>query len=164
MEFKKALTRLEESDKFKGWRGKNKEDYLSYAFCELGSGAGEWQIGYHNEKEGKATTFIFDNGVKVVPDQEVFKKPGTKIGKIELDDIKLSFAEIVDKAKAFQKEKYPREIVNKTISILQNLEGLGTVWNITFITSSFNTLNIKLSAKDGKILVHKLSSILDLNR
>jgi len=164
MEIKEALKRLEESKEFKEWKEKNKEDYFSYAFCEINEQGGVWQMGYYNKKEDKITTFIVDEEIKVMPQQEVFKKPDMKVNKVELGKVKLSFAEIIDKASEFQKKEYPKEETNKTIAILQNLEKLGTVWNITFITRSFNTLNVKVSSENGKVLEHKLSSIFDLRK
>jgi hypothetical protein len=164
MEFKKALSKLKESSEFKKWRGKNKSNYFSYAFCELGDTGGEWQIGYYNNEEDKITTFIVDEKIKVLPQEEVFKKTDTKVNKVDLSKVTLTFSEIVDKATEFQKEKYPNEEADKIIAILQNLEEFGNIWNMTFITKRFNTLNIKISAGNGKVLEHKLSSIFDFRR
>ena len=164
MELKEALSRLEESKEFKEWKEKNKEDYFSYAFCELNEHEGAWQMGYYNKKEDKITTIIVDDEMKITPHEEVFKKPDTKVSKVEMGKVKLSFAEIMDNTSEFQKKEYPKEEANKIIAILQNLEKLGTVWNITFITKAFNTLNVKVNAEDGKVLEHKLSSIFDLRK
>ena len=164
MEFKKALSKLEESSEFKKWREKNKDDYFSYAFCELSDAGGEWQIGYYNKKNDKITTFVINEKIEIMPQEEVFKKPDMKVNKIDLNKVKLTFAEIVDKAIEFQKENYPKEVVDKTIAILQNLEEFGNVWNITFITRSFNTLNIKMNAGNSKVLKHKLSSIFEFRK
>ena len=84
--------------------------------------------------------------------------------KIDLNKVKLSFAEIIDLASEFQKEKYPKEESNKIIAILQNLEKFGNVWNLTFITESFKTLNIKVNTENGKIVEHKLSSIFEFRK
>ena len=164
MELKEALSKLEENSEFKKWREKNKDDYFSYAFCELSGIEGEWQIGHYNEKEDKITSFIVNGGIKIMPQQEIFKKPDMEVNKIDLNKVRLTFAEIVDKASGFQKEKYPKEEANKIIAILQNLEEFGTVWNITFITNSFKTLNIKVNAENSKVLEHKLSSIFEFRK
>lgn len=164
MEFKKALNKLEKSSEFKKWKEENKDDYFSYAFSELRDEEGEWQIGYYNKKDDRITTFIVNKKIEIVPQQEIFKKPGTKVNKIDLNKVKLSFAEIIDKATQLQKEEYPKEVADKTITILQNLEEFRNIWNITFITKAFNTLNIKINAENGKILEHKLSSIFDFRK
>lgn len=162
MELKKALSNLEESFEFKEWREKNKDGYFSYAFYELN--IDKWQIGYYDKKEDNITTFIINNGVKIMPHEEVFKKPDTKVNEIDLNKVKLTFAKIIDKASKFQKKKYPKEEASKIIVILQNLEGFGNVWNITFVTKAFNTLNMKLSVENGKVLDHKLSSVFDFRK
>lgn len=164
MEFKKALSKLEESHEFKKWREKNKDDYFSYAFCELNDTESSWQIGYYNKNNDKITTFIVNEEIKIMPQAEVFKKPDMKVNKINLNKVKLTFAEIIDKASEFQKEKYPREKSDKIIAILQNLEEFGNIWNITSITKSLKTLNIKLNVEDGKVLEHKLSSIFEFRK
>ena len=45
--------------------------------------------------------------------------------------------------------------------ILQNLGEFGNIWNITYVTHSFKTLNIKINAENGKILHHSLDSLMD---
>jgi hypothetical protein len=164
MEFKEALSRLEESSTFKKWVEKNRDNYLSYAFCELSPAKDEWQIGYYNEKEEKVTTFIIGDSIGMVPPQDVFKEKGAKVNKVNLDKVKLSFSEIVDRASEFQKEKYPAEDSDRAIAILQNIEGVGTVWNITFVTKAFKTLNMKLGAETGEVVGHELSSVFDLRK
>lgn len=164
MEIKQALEKLQESNEFKKWRDENKEDFMSYAFCQIDKDEGAWQIGYHNKTEDKITTFIVDNEIKIIADQEIFKKPEAVVNKLDLDKVKLSFSEIMEKVSDFQKKEYSKEIVKQKIVILQNLEKFGNVWNITLITMAFNMLNMKLSAEDGKILHHKISSILDLRK
>ena len=35
------------------------------------------------------------------------------------------------------------------------------VWNITYITTSFNVINIKIDAKTGEVLSHRISGVMD---
>ncbi len=35
------------------------------------------------------------------------------------------------------------------------------VWNITYITASFNVINIKIDAETGKVLNHRISGVMD---
>lgn len=164
MELKEALRKLGGSPEFKKWREKNKADYFSYAFCELSNVESSWQIGYYNKNGDKITTFVINEKIEIMPQEEVFKKPDTKVNKIDLNEVKLTFAELIDKASEFQKKKYPKEESNNIIAILQNLKEFGNIWNLTFITKAFNTLNIKISAGNGKVLEHKLSSIFDFRK
>ena len=50
----------------------------------------------------------------------------------------------------------------KEVVILQNLD-VGQVWNITYITKSFQTLNIKIDAETGDVLEDKLHQIFSMD-
>ena len=52
-------------------------------------------------------------------------------------------------------------MARKTIVILQNLSEFGNIWNITYVTHSFKTLNMKINAENGKILHHDIVSLMD---
>jgi len=85
-----------------------------------------------------------------------------EVKKIDLENVKIPFQKIMKKAENFQKEKYPKEMVNKKITILQNLEKYGLVWNITLVTQSFSTLNIKINAEKGEVVYHHLESLMSM--
>ena len=77
-----------------------------------------------------------------------------------MDDVKLDISDALGKANLLQKEKYSVHNPVKIIVILQTIPE-GTVYNITYITQSFKTLNIKVSAITGDIVADKLLSIFD---
>ena len=74
----------------------------------------------------------------------------------------MPFSGILKKTKEFTDKTYPNELINRTIAILQDLEKYGTVWNITHITHSFNTINMKLGAEDGRVLYNSIESLMGL--
>ena len=159
MNFKTSLKKLKNSSEFKKWISKNKESYLTYAFTMIeNSEKSEWQIGYYNKKLDKVAVFTINDNIKINPEQDIFKKPGTAVKKINLKDVKFSLDKVLKKAHSIKNKKYPKELIKKTIAILQSIE-LGQLWNITFITSSLNTINIKIDAKTGKIIKHELVSL-----
>ena len=141
MDIKYGLRKLEENSDFKKWRQKNKNAYLSYAFKipqEMGSN--DWQLGFYNKKKDKITTFtIVGDNVKIRPEEEIFKKEGMDVNKIQLEKVKLTFDNAILKAEEFQHKNFPKDRGVKTIAILQNLSKLGNIWNITYITGAFNT-------------------------
>ena len=51
-------------------------------------------------------------------------------------------------------EKYNGEESTKKIIILQQFEA--PTWNITYVTSAMNVLNVKIDATNGKIISEKL--------
>ena len=166
MDLKPALKRLEENSNFKSWKRKHKDTYFSYAFKipqEMSSD--DWQIGFYDKKKDKITTFVIaQDNIKIRPEEEVFKKEETNVNEIKLDKIKLTFDNVIAKANEFQKKNFPKDKSIKKIVILQNIPNFGNIWNITYITESFNTLNMKIDASTGKVLDHKLSSILSFRK
>lgn len=159
MDFKTALKKLKNSSEFKNWISKNKKSYLTYAFIMIeNSEKSEWQIGYYNKKLDNVTVFTINDNIKVNPEQDILKKPGTAVKKINLKDVKFGLDDVLKKAQTIKEKKYSKELVTKTIAILQNIE-LGQLWNITLITSSLNTINIKIDAKTGKTIKHELISL-----
>ena len=166
MDLKPALKKLEESSNFKSWKQKNKDTYFSYAFKipqEMKSD--DWQIGFYDKKKDKITTFIIANGeITTRPEEEIFKKEEKEVNEINLNKVKLTFDNAIVKADEFQKKNFPKDRSAKTIAILQNLSELGNIWNITYVTETFNTLNMKIDATSGKILEHNFASILSFRK
>lgn len=166
MDIKPALSKLEESPEFKKWRHKNKNTYFSYAFkISQEMDMDDWQLGFYNKKKDKITTFVMDgNSIKIRPEEEIFKKEGMEVNEIQLHKVKLTFDNAVGKADEFQQKNFPKDRSVKTIIILQNMAKLGNIWNITYVTEAFNTLNMKIDASSGKVLEHSLSSVFSFRK
>ncbi len=162
MELKQALERLNKSKEYHPI-SKNKGIFLSYGLITIENDeTTPWQLGFYNSSTDKMTTFIIGKGkIEVQKEEEVFKKPDMEVKPIEMEKAKLKFNEIIKRAEEFKKEKYPKETVSKTIAILQNLEDYGTIWNITFVTGSFKTLNLKVNAENGEVTHYNLESIME---
>ncbi len=164
MELNQAIQKLNESKEFKEWSRKNKDAFLSYAFQMLEDHKeAPWQLGFYHKAKDKIITFIVDERLIEIKEEEeeVFKKPDTVVKQIDTGKIKISFKEILKKTEEFKKKEYPKELVSRTIAILQNLEEYGNIWNITYVMHSFKTLNMKVSSENGKIMHHSLDSLMD---
>jgi len=159
MELKQALDKLKQSKEFKDM---NKDIFFSYALImQENNQTGKWQLGFYNKSTDKMITFVVDTKeIKTEKEEEIFKKPETQVIEVNLKKAKIAYIEILKKAEEFQKKEYPKELVSKTIAILQNLEEFGTIWNITYVTLTFNTLNMKINPENGKIINHKLESLM----
>ena len=166
MELKDSFKKLQESQDFRKWRQKNKNAYFSYAFkIPQEMGLNDWQLGFYDEKKDKITTFVVENeNIKVRPEEEIFKKEETKVEGIQLNKVKLTFDNAIEKANEFQQKNFPKDKSVKTIAILQNMPRLGNIWNITYVTEAFNTLNMKIDASSGKILEHAISSVFSFRK
>lgn len=163
MELKETLEKLNESKEFKQWKQNNPDTFFSYALKILEENTEQpWNLGFYRKSTDKVVTFIVDEKIDMQEEEEIFKKPDTEVNIIETEKAKMPFRDILGKAKAFTDKTYPNELIKKTIAILQNLEKYGTIWNITHITHSFNTINIKADAEDGRILYNNIESIMGL--
>ncbi len=166
MDIKPALKKLEESPKFRSWKQKHKGAYFSYAFkIPQEMSPEEWQVGFYDSKKDKITTFMINgNAFTIKPEEDIFKKEETKVNEVNLSKVKLTFENVIERSDSFQKENFPKDKSIKTIAILQNVSNLGNVWNITYVTEAFNTLNMKIDASSGKVLEHNLASIFSFRK
>ena len=159
MDLDQSLKKLKESKQFKDWSKKNPQTFFSYALKP--SDNDTLQLGFYNKKTDKMTTFVLNKEIEMQQEEEIFKKPDMEVNPIEMEKVKIPYDEIFKKAEQFQKKKYPKELVNKTIAILQNLKEYGNIWNITYVMHSFKTLNMKINPENGEIIDHNLQSLMD---
>jgi len=162
-QFKEALKSLESSKEFKSWRKSNKNDYLSYGFYVLEDDDCNWKIGYYNKKNDKITTFNVGDCVNIEPSEDIFKKEETNVEPLDSKKVKLDLAEAVTIANELQQEEYESENPTKIIAILQNTEG-GNIWNITFLTKNFNTLNFKIKSDTGRVIDKQITNLMEFRQ
>ena len=154
MEVRNAHRILIESKEYKDWKNKNKDYFLVNAFVILENGENiiDVQFGFTNEKGEKITSFIICNGVKEVFDDELFKRPKDKVEELVLDDVNVKIKGALEIANKANEEKYPSEVANKKILILDR-----NGWNVTFITDTFSMINFKIDFAGGLISSEKKS-------
>jgi hypothetical protein len=158
MGFKEAFEGLTRSNVYKEWAKENEGCYLVYGFfMEDKEIAPEWQIGFYDEKADQVTTFVISDKITKNPESDALKKEG-RIDPLDREKVELDFVDVLETANKVQREEYPQHTPMKKIFIVQTLEGK-TVWNITFISQTFNTLNIKIDATTGAVISKKLLSI-----
>src|SRR3989338_534251 len=159
MLFKQEVDKLAESKEFKDWTGKHKAFYLAYGFLSFGEKS-EWQIGYYNKNTDKITSFTIGDSIVTNPEENGFKEEHHVVKELLLDKLKINLDQALSIAEKLQKEKYKNDPPLKKILIIQNLD-IGQVWNITFVTATLKTLNVKVDSETGEVLEHKADSILD---
>lgn len=161
--FKDALDKLKSSDIFNRWHKDNKKCYLSYGFVII-KGDDVWRIGYFHPDNEQVTSFVIDEKIFIEPEDESFKKPDAKVKKLNPAEIKIAYDTALKTAENLQKEKYKSEIPLKIIMLIQNHNKLGNIWNITYVTESFKTLNIKIDAASGKIVRDELIELFQFKK
>jgi hypothetical protein len=161
--FKEALDELRNSNIFKRWYKDNKKCYLSYGFVIV-KGDDLWRIGYFHPDNEKVTSFVIAENILIEPEEGSFKKPDSKVKELKPNEIKVRYAAALETAEKLQKEKYPQEIPLKIVLLVQNHNKLGNIWNITYVTQSFKTLNIKVDAVKGKIVRDELIELFEFKK
>ena len=163
MTFSSELKRLLDSEEFKEWQKNNKDSYLTYGFIMISPEVKkEWQIGFYNPKRDTISTFTLGNEVIKNPEAEVFKDE-KKVIELDVEKIKITLNKALILAEELQVKKYPQHKALKTMVIIQNL-GIGQVWNITYITNTFKTLNIKIDSASGKAVKHDLIELFKFDK
>lgn len=164
MEIKDVVSKLEKSEVFKGFKKEYPKAYLVNLFTmlETPKQKPEWHIGYYDKKKDRITSFILGDEIIKNPESEVFKDGG-HVAPIDLSKIKIHIDAAIENAVMHQTQKFPVDTPMKNIILLQNNDG-HHVYNMTFVTRTFKTLNIKVSSQDGRIISSKLYSIFDFNK
>jgi len=160
MNFVDAFKILQDSDIFRKWDRKN--SFLSYAFILISKDVKEeWQIGYYNPDSEKIVTFTIGEEIGMNPETEVLKQDSIK--ELDVNTIKVNHDKAIEIADMLQKQKYPQHLPLKKIVILQNLD-VGQVWNITYLTVTYKTLNFKIDTFSGNILKDDLADLFKFDK
>ena len=157
MDIQKTIEKIEISKVFLDWQKKNQGFYLVHVFLMSNHNP---QVGYYNDKLDKITTFDLGQEVILNPPSDVFKE-GKTIPKLKLENIKIDLEKARQVIIELKKSTYSAEVLEKEIILLQEFDG-ETVYNFTYFTKAFKTLNIKVNASNGKIISHELSSLLSM--
>ncbi len=176
--------KIESTEDFVRWRKENNKAFLASVFVmakktdDLGEAAfsgsaNEWLLSYYDEASDTFTTFSSITGPKAEK-EEAFKK-GKSLPRLDLGKVKVEFRDGLKEAEKLRLGKYKGEAASSVIIVLQPLTpgeiagkagsrqkgGAEVVWNITYITSAFNVMNVKVSAESGNVLHDSLSGIMD---
>ena len=160
MEFADVLKAVEQCAEHGEWRKTHAKAFLAHAFVMLDeANKNTWQVGYFDDATSTMSTFVTDGKkIDVIPDQEVLKAE-QQILPLNADEVKLPVAEALTLAQKAKMQHYPQEMPAKTFFIIQNIAAHGQVFNVTYFTVSFKTINIKLSTTDGKVVHHSMQAL-----
>ncbi|MBS3147683.1 hypothetical protein J4219_02250 [Candidatus Woesearchaeota archaeon] len=158
MDLHEALAKLTRHSVFKDWQKTNKDAFLAHAFVMLDEANKDvWQIGFYTKETERMVTFMVAETITHTPEQEVLKTDG-EIEKLDVAKIKISVEEALSTAKKCVTENYGKENTFKQFFIIQTIEH-APIFNITYLTQSFKTINIKIDAHDGKILKQNIQAL-----
>ena len=170
MEAKQAIGYLWAAQEFVKWKTLYKDNFLTHLFMMPDADLkGEWQIGYYSPHTEMMTSFFLnfdDRGqtvIEISPETEVFKKEEDQIRELDTKKILVDYDEAMSIANDIMTKEYPKEPIMKRVVILQVLEE-GQLWNITFVSQAFATINVKVSSETGKIIRHDKKSLISFDK
>ena len=120
-----------------------------------------WQFNYFDSESKKTTAFEVGKEIKIVSQSKIFQKEKIDPKEVNLDEVKIDMEKAFSIIDELKEKKYKGQTENKFIITLQNINNQ-LVWNITYLTTELNFLNVKIDANDGKIIEEKYESILNL--
>jgi len=163
MIIKQIIKKVEANKLFKSFIKKHPDYFLAHCFAMASQGDKKfkWELGYYSEKTDKLVVFETEPNVNMRPEEEAFKKEGT-IKKLDIKKVKVSITKAMKICDGIIDKKYPNRNITKSIIILQNLEK--QMYNITFVTISFDILNIKIDASTGEVLSDNIQNIMGLGK
>lgn len=149
-----AYEQLCESEIYQQWKKEDTKSYLTSFFTMIQEGPVEdiWQIMFYHPIKERITVFgVSKDGVELLEkDAEVLKPEGKTIKELNLEEIQTELVEVLQTTERIQKEKYPQQLTEKKIIVLQSLDR--PCWNITYVTRSMHVLNFKIDTETGKVL------------
>jgi len=164
MDFKQTVGIIENSKEFKEFIKKEPHYYLVHVFTTTDSEKfddGVWQIGYYSKDTDRIVVFEdHDDLIFIHPPAEALKKE-EHIQKLHLDSVNISRAEALKICEDTIKEYYPRELLSKSICLLQNLPEFGQIWNITIVTLAMSVINVKIDASSGVVSKHTKENLMN---
>lgn len=159
-----AIKTVEKSKEYASFIKEYSEAYLAncFVFVEPKHEKRVWNIGYYHPSTSLMSSFIVhEDRIEHTLQKETLKSD-LGVFKLAPSKVKISTDQALEIVLKLQQEKYSKEIPIKIILILQGTVD-GAMYNITFITKSFKTLNIKIDAKTGAVLIHNLQSLFEIN-
>ena len=165
MEFKEMFSKLTNDDSFKSWNALHKTCFLAHAFVMKDDKNVElWQFGYYNPASKKMTTFLSEDGkIRILAEQDVLES-GNKIETVNPKDVVISVVQMKESAEKVLKEMYNNQPLSKSFFIIQNIEGKGPLYNLTYFTMTFKTINIKINSLTGDVVEHTIMGLADFDK
>jgi hypothetical protein len=156
----KALQlKLESSPVFRSWIALHKGAFLFLVFAMYEPGGSpDFEFSYYLKKENETTSFGVEPSAALK--QTDVTLSGNVPETLNIEKAKVDSSEAVRIAKEVLETKYSAQTPIKIILMLQ-AQANKPMWNVTFFTASFSTLNIRVDAVSGKVIEHSIKKLFD---
>jgi len=153
-----SLKKLENSAEFNQWKANHQDYYLSSCFTILNDDKPAWQFHYYSKKADAIVTFEVKTKITIEPASKVFKKKDAIVEPLEIAKVKIEAGQALKKVTSLK--SYKACSFTQKMLLLQQINQ--PIWNLSLITSTYQILNIKLSAVSGEVLSESFESLLSL--
>jgi len=164
MNVNELVEKVKADSSYTDFLGNSPKSFLAHIFMMSdGDTMRDLQVGYYNPENKKMTSFSID-GEKIIrmPEQDIFQKPGNTVKELDMSVVKAEQVAVKEGVEKVVKDKYNAE-GSKKIFILQNIDA-GQVWNVTYLTTKFSTINFKVDSSSMEILSDEEVQLIDMNR
>ncbi|MBS3134060.1 hypothetical protein J4214_02405 [Candidatus Woesearchaeota archaeon] len=152
-----SFSKLESSKVYKSWKKKNKDSFL--CSCFFTDDENNWQFDFYLPKKDMIKTFVVEDlNIKELADSRIFRNDKSNMKVLNLDDVKIDFDEALKIMDNIKNQKYKSENVLRKIVVLQYIKR--QLWNMTFLMSSLNLLNVRIDSESGKVLSENVENIM----
>ncbi|MFH1133132.1 MAG: hypothetical protein V1735_01445 [Nanoarchaeota archaeon] len=151
---------LQASKEFTDWKPEHPDAFLCNAFTIMDeANQGLWQLGFYDKASEHMTSFAVGDRIMVESTKDIFMEPGTVLQPLEYEKATFTAEQALAEARALQDREYAGNRPFRVVMLLQNTESR-LRWNVTFITGTFNTLNMHFDAASGQTIKHELISVI----
>jgi hypothetical protein len=157
VEIKESVEKVEASVPFGKWREAHERAFLASIFTSDKEGDA-LSLNYYDKETDKM--YSFSSEKPTAPKEEEFLRKSEEILPLDMSEIKVTMDDARNKAAKVAEEHYSEEKIIRTITVLQMLEGK-QIWNVTFITANYKTINVRIDGSNGEVTSHSKASLID---
>ncbi len=161
MNAEKLIEEIQSSEPYLQWQKETEQHkFLASIFAVVEDEKPiNWHVNFYIPGTQKSATFTSAPNIERLADSTM---NGDEPVELNVEQAKMSFPEILEKACEALEKKYPRYTYSKILATLHQNENEAQ-WNIAFLTSQAVTVRFQVRASDGEILSEKTFSIHDFS-
>lgn len=153
MDIKDAIKKIKESPDFSKLEGKALCSAI--AFTNKENDIDKWELNYYDNNTKKINRVVVSDVVELFPEDSLFKEDNT-IGHINESDIAITTKDALKIATKHNEKEYKQQAQKMFIALHA---GKTPLWSVNIITNVLSVVQIKLSAKTGKIIETKTHNL-----
>ncbi|MBI4449419.1 hypothetical protein HY641_05335 [Candidatus Woesearchaeota archaeon] len=165
MDFPKIVKKVESCAAYATHKKTHPHIFLAHIFyLDDPANKDSCQAGYYDSAHQRMTTFVVSGDtIETIPDQEVLQDPETPIQPLDITHVAHDEHAILTAAQEVITLHHPKAFPIKRFFIIQN-SNLGEIYNVSYLTQTFSSVNIKLAIRDLSVLKHSESQLMNFDK